>query len=80
MRKLINTIAISIILFLGACSSSEKPAAAGTDTISTQKTASAYTCPMHPEIMSDKPGKCPKCEMTLVKKEKSKKNSSGKMM
>ena len=80
MRKLINTIAISIILFLGACSSSEKPAAAGTDTISTQKTASAYTCPMHPEIMSDKPGKYPKCEMTLIKKEKSKKNSSGKMM
>lgn len=27
-----------------------------------------YTCPMHPEIRSDKPGKCPKCGMTLVKK------------
>jgi transcription initiation factor IIE alpha subunit len=27
-----------------------------------------YTCPMHPEIMTDKPGKCPKCGMTLVKK------------
>ena len=26
-----------------------------------------YTCPMHPEIHADKPGKCPKCEMTLVK-------------
>jgi RND family efflux transporter MFP subunit len=25
-----------------------------------------YTCPMHPEIISDKPGKCPKCEMVLV--------------
>jgi len=25
-----------------------------------------YTCPMHPEIISDKPGKCPKCEMDLV--------------
>ena len=24
---------------------------------------------MHPEIVSDKPGKCPKCGMTLVKKE-----------
>lgn len=20
-----------------------------------------YTCPMHPEIHADKPGKCPKC-------------------
>ena len=26
-----------------------------------------YTCPMHPEIISTKPGKCPKCGMTLVK-------------
>ena len=28
-----------------------------------------YTCVMHPEIHQDKPGKCPKCGMTLVKKE-----------
>jgi len=27
-----------------------------------------YTCPMHPEVISDKPGKCPKCGMTLVAK------------
>jgi hypothetical protein len=26
-----------------------------------------YTCPMHPEVISDKPSKCPKCGMTLVK-------------
>jgi hypothetical protein len=26
-----------------------------------------YTCPMHPEVISNKPGKCPKCGMTLVK-------------
>ncbi len=25
-----------------------------------------YTCPMHPEIKSDKPGSCPKCGMDLV--------------
>ena len=25
-----------------------------------------YTCPMHPEIRSDKSGSCPKCGMTLV--------------
>ncbi len=27
-----------------------------------------YTCPMHPEIVSDKPGNCPKCGMPLVEK------------
>ena len=27
-----------------------------------------YTCTMHPEIITDKPGKCPNCGMTLVKK------------
>ncbi|MBK5269770.1 MAG: hypothetical protein JJE22_02030 [Bacteroidia bacterium] len=30
----------------------------------------SYTCPMHPEVLSDKPGKCSKCGMNLVKKEK----------
>lgn len=25
-----------------------------------------FTCPMHPEIISHNPGKCPKCEMDLV--------------
>src|SRR5256714_5004084 len=25
-----------------------------------------YTCPIHPEVVMDAPGKCPKCGMTLV--------------
>ena len=25
-----------------------------------------YTCPMHPDVISDKPGQCPKCGMNLV--------------
>lgn len=28
----------------------------------------SYACPMHPKVTSDKPGKCPICGMTLVKK------------
>jgi hypothetical protein len=28
-----------------------------------------YTCPMHPEVVSDKPSKCPKCGMNLEKKQ-----------
>ncbi|MBI5475133.1 MAG: hypothetical protein HY964_00165 [Ignavibacteriales bacterium] len=27
-----------------------------------------YTCPMDPEVKSDKSGKCPKCKMDLEKK------------
>jgi hypothetical protein len=30
--------------------------------------ATVYTCPMHPEVTSDKPGQCPKCGMNLVPK------------
>jgi predicted RNA-binding Zn-ribbon protein involved in translation (DUF1610 family) len=31
--------------------------------------STVYTCPMHPEVKSDNPGKCPKCGMKLEKKE-----------
>ena len=39
------------------------------DTSQTHGTArpGQYTCPMHPEVVSDKPGKCPKCGMDLEK-------------
>lgn len=30
--------------------------------------AKQYTCPMHPEVVQDKAGKCPKCGMDLVEK------------
>jgi hypothetical protein len=29
-----------------------------------------YTCPMHPEVVQDQPGKGPKCGMKLVPKKK----------
>ena len=34
--------------------------------------ATIYTCPMHPEVVSDNPGKCPKCGMALVIKDEKK--------
>jgi RND family efflux transporter MFP subunit len=32
---------------------------------SAARSAAAYSCPMHPEVTSDEPGKCPKCGMAL---------------
>ena len=34
-----------------------------------KEAAVSYTCPMHPEIQKNEPGKCPQCGMNLVKKE-----------
>lgn len=31
--------------------------------------ADTYTCPMHPQVVKNAPGKCPICGMNLVKKE-----------
>ncbi|CAN5429220.1 hypothetical protein BH09BAC3_BH09BAC3_06840 [soil metagenome] len=39
-----------------------------TNSGSRENRSATYTCPMHSEIKSDKPGKCPKCGMDLVKK------------
>lgn len=33
-----------------------------------QPAAIVYYCPMDPEIVSDKPGKCSKCGMDLIEK------------
>jgi P-type Cu+ transporter len=41
---------------LGATTPTAAAAAGGT----------RYTCPMHPEIVRDAPGSCPKCGMTLI--------------
>ncbi len=32
----------------------------------THEQPTKYTCPMHPEVIKDNPGKCPKCGMDLV--------------
>jgi Cu(I)/Ag(I) efflux system membrane fusion protein len=38
-----------------------------------------YTCPMHPFIIKDKPGSCPICGMTLVKKVQAAQSSAKEM-
>jgi len=67
MKKMIiiTVFAVSLFLTISACSSSPKSSV----TESSVAEKATYTCTMHPEIRSDKPGKCPKCGMDLVKME-----------
>lgn len=50
-----------------ACSGSTDKTSGNNDTI--QSVKKQYTCTMHPEVIQDKPGKCPKCGMDLVVKQ-----------
>jgi hypothetical protein len=61
---LIGFVAVAALMFnsCGSRSSKEKQPA----TMEVAKVQ--YTCPMHPEVISDKPGNCPKCGMALVEK------------
>lgn len=56
---------------LGAAESSSAPEQAAPQEHSHEH-ATIYTCPMHPEIIRDKPGSCPICGMKLVPKKESK--------
>jgi len=38
--------------------------------------ATSYSCMHHPDVVSDKPGKCPKCSMDLVPKKPAPKGAS----
>jgi hypothetical protein len=65
MKKLIIlAFVLTGVSFSFAQTSKQKTPAAKSDTAAKY----IYTCTMHPEVMKDKPGSCPKCGMTLVKK------------
>jgi len=54
-------LALVIAVFSASGCKKAEPAKSGTQ-------AHQYTCAMHPEVVQDKPGKCPKCGMDLVEK------------
>jgi len=65
-------IALSMAVLALACSSSGdsgqmKGAGHGSEMEQMEKQGEArYSCPMHPDQVSDKPGRCPECGMNLV--------------
>jgi hypothetical protein len=68
MKKVIMAIAI----LLAAGTTTFAQATMDTTHKHMKMGAKKYTCPMHPEVVKNKPGKCPKCGMQLVKKEMAK--------
>ena len=62
----IIVITILTLIFSGGCKKqSGSPSGGGTTTAQAKE---IYTCSMHPNYISDKPGTCPECGMSLVKK------------
>ena len=68
MKTLILTTVSAIVFSISACNSEKKSESAGSDSSTIQTAGVSYTCSMHPEVISDKPGKCPKCNMDLIEK------------
>ncbi len=62
----ISILAISMACGFIACNNSTTNSSA-VESKSTESTV--YTCSMHPEVQSNKPGDCTKCGMALVKME-----------
>lgn len=67
MKKVIYSIAFVSVLALGACSGA-KSDDKKSEVTPAEKPADVYACPMKcSDYKSDKPGKCPVCEMDLEK-------------
>lgn len=65
MKKTIMALAVLLAVNTGTFAQTNRDSSK-THKMKTSKTVK-YTCTMHPEVVMDKPGKCPKCGMTLVK-------------
>jgi Cu(I)/Ag(I) efflux system membrane fusion protein len=68
MKRLFIYI-FSVMLFVACTNNESKKAHA--DREHAEGDATKYTCPMHPQVLQDKPGSCPICGMDLVKVSKS---------
>lgn len=68
---LITALILSLGFAFSACNSGDNANKAGSTTNPGKQEQLAqgemYTCTMHNEVMSNNPGTCPKCGMTLTK-------------
>jgi PBP1b-binding outer membrane lipoprotein LpoB len=76
MKKTIILSISALAFILGSCNNTPKSSTESNssatqnfklDTTSLKSGDTFYQCEMDPEILSDKPGTCPKCEMELEK-------------
>jgi hypothetical protein len=68
-RFFYSLILVSGLIFAGSSLNNvyaQKTKKATTTTTTTKQQEVKYTCTMHPKVVMDKPGKCPKCGMKLV--------------
>lgn len=74
MRRLlplliVPVLAVPLLVSLsgGTAPTAEKAVSPGSDAAHPEEAvATRYTCPMHPQVISETPGKCPICGMDLV--------------
>lgn len=69
-RKPARAVSVIIIIFIAGYllgSLGDKPSSTSKETASSEQAVSQkWTCSMHPQIITNKPGKCPICGMDLI--------------
>ena len=65
MKTILFGILIVGVLVLLAVAATAQSVPQSPATIASGRTTKSYVCPMHPEVQSRRPGKCPKCKMDL---------------